>query len=167
MITREEAVALAERYRVEARAGAAADLRLTLADVADCFVKAHPDRDNCYVKVLRNIEVSAALGSTVRLEEKPMAGADIAQAGARTREGAGAMNARERWHWLQATLHVFRVKQAFKKLEAKRRRQNLRVVASWWPVDAHDDRDDAEGKWCDMRYLQPTPGWRNWQTHRT
>ena len=129
MITREEAVALAERYRVEARAGAAADLRLTLADVADCFVKAHPDRDNCYVKVLRNIEVSAALGSTVRLEEKPMAGAGIAQAGARTREGAGAMNARERWHRLQGDPPRL-ARQAGVQKARSERRQNLRVVAS-------------------------------------
>lgn len=82
VIAREAAEALADRYRVEVRAGASADVRLTLGDVADRFTNAHPDHKDhrYYVKILRNSEVPAANGTTMKLEAKPIAevtGADI------------------------------------------------------------------------------------------
>jgi integrase len=80
VITRADAEALADRYRVEVRAGASADARLTLGDVADRFEKAYPDRKDYYVRILRQSEVPAANGTTTTLDAKPIAdvtGADI------------------------------------------------------------------------------------------
>jgi integrase len=58
-------------------------VRLTLADVAERFEKAHPDRKHYYVTILRDIEVPAANGHSVKLEAKPMTditGSDIEHA---------------------------------------------------------------------------------------
>jgi integrase len=73
VISRQEAEALADRARVQLRSKASPDVRLTLGDVADRFVRAYPDKKHYYVVALRSIEVPAANGTTVKLEAKPMA----------------------------------------------------------------------------------------------
>jgi integrase len=71
-ITREVAEELADRYRVEMRAGAVADVRLTLGDVADRFIKTQPDKKHYYLHVLCKTEVGAANGTTVKLGAKAL-----------------------------------------------------------------------------------------------
>ena len=57
------------------------------------------------------------------------------------------------------------VKGAFKKLEAKRRRANLKVVGD--DSMAREIEDGAAISRAICNTCQNMPGWRNWQTHRT
>src|ERR1700687_43750 len=71
VLTRDAAEALADRYRVEVRAGASADVRLTLQDVCDRYVAAHVGK-HYYLKILCNSDVPAPNGATVKLGTKAL-----------------------------------------------------------------------------------------------
>jgi integrase len=52
--------------------GKPSDARLTFGDIADRFIRAHPQRGHHYLKIARGYDVPAAHGTTVKLEAKPV-----------------------------------------------------------------------------------------------
>src|SRR5262249_4745471 len=113
VMSKEAAKELADKKRVELRAPVFTDVRLTLRDVVDRFVKAHADRKHYHLTALRNIDVPAANSTTVKLETKAIAditaddiehAADAWQAKAKDR-GRGGLDARR--HLLTAALGLF------------------------------------------------------------